>query len=97
MDNTWACPNLFTTPTPATSPVWQVGLRFRSTLCLLRCSRLDLPAAFARPAARNATRRPQVRRCCGVRVPTVELALFRNSPSTCKSPAPGVYPSWHEY
>ena len=38
---------------------------FRSTLRLLRCSRLDPPAAFARPAVRNATRWLQVRRCCG--------------------------------
>ena len=45
----------------------------------LRCSRLDPAAAFARPAARNATRWPQVRRCCGVFVPTVELALFWGS------------------
>ena len=39
----------------------------------------DPPAAFARPVARNATRWPQGRRCCGVLVPTVKLALFRIS------------------
>jgi hypothetical protein len=68
---------------------WQVGPGFRSTLRLLRCSRLDPQAAFARPAARNATRWLQVRRCCGVFVPTVQLALFRYR-SDSEENCPGV-------
>ena len=52
-------------------PFGKCGPAFRSTLRLLRCSRLDPPAAFARPVARNATRWPQGRRCCAVLVPTV--------------------------
>ena len=62
---------------PATSPVWQVGPGFRSTLRLLRCSRLDPPAAFARPAARNATRWLQVQG--GVAVCSSPLSSWRCS------------------
>ena len=60
-----------------TSPVWQVGPGFRSTLRLLRCSRLDPPAAFARPAARNATRWLQVQG--GVAVCSSPLSSWRCS------------------